>query len=70
MKNTKLRPDPAKNDFESIVSILEWNLAAWPTGKLNRAVDNDNYTCQSSPNDYGQGVYSTTHFRVECKSFL
>lgn len=67
IKNTKLRPEPAKNDFESIVSTLAWNMTAWPNGKLNRAVDNDNYTCQSSPNEHGAGVYSTTHFRVECK---
>ena len=69
IKNTNLPPEPDKNDFESVVSTLAWNMATWPNGKLDRAVDNANYTCQSNNNDFGTGVSSTTHFRVECKFF-
>lgn len=60
-------PDPAKSDFESVVSTLIWNMTAWPGGQLDRSVDNANYTCQSTANSVGAGVSSTTYFRVECK---
>lgn len=40
----------------------------WPAGKLDRIIDNANYTCQSTGNLVSpQGVSSTTYFRVECK---
>ena len=65
-----VEPNFAKNDFESAVSTLTWNIEAWPGGKLDRVIDNANYTCQSTENLVGTRVSSTTYFRVECKSCL
>merc|ERR1712241_407784 len=62
-------PNYAKNDFESVYSTLRFNIDQWPGGKLDRIIDNANYTCQSrswqvsSLQNYG--VTSTTYFRVE-----
>lgn len=67
-------PDFAKNDFESIYSTLYFNIDKWPGGKLDRIIDNANYTCQSKSwqmSGLGQGdtaVSSTTYFRVECNA--
>jgi hypothetical protein len=61
-------PNYAKNDFESVYSTLHFNIDRWPGGKLDRIIDNANYTCQSTENVPGlEGVSSTTYFRVECK---
>ncbi|ODM99879.1 Hemicentin-1 [Orchesella cincta] len=65
IKTSTLPPDPAKSDFESVLSTLTWNLTAWPNGQLDRLHDNANYTCQSTSNSVGAGVSSTTYFRVE-----
>ena len=60
--------DVAKNDFESVISRLSWNIDRWPGGRLDRIIDNANYTCQSTGNSAGSdGVGSTTYFRVECE---
>ena len=68
INTTLVEPDLAKNDFESVRSMLFWNIEEWPGGKLDRVVDSANYTCQSTGNLVGkQGVGSTTYFRVECK---
>jgi hypothetical protein len=58
-------PNYSKNDFESVRSVLTWNLENWPQGRLNRYEDNANYSCRSSANSVGSGVHSATHFRVE-----
>jgi hypothetical protein len=64
----EMSPDVAKNDFESVVSTLEWNVGAWPEKRLDRVIDNANYTCRSTGNLVrGEGVSSTTYFRVECE---
>ena len=61
-------PNFAKNDFESVTSTLNFNIDNWPGAKLDRIIDNANYTCQSTGNLVApQGVSSTTYFRVECK---
>ncbi|KAG7188874.1 hypothetical protein KM043_008480 [Ampulex compressa] len=65
LSNTYHPPDPRTNDFESIQSVLVWNLNAWPDGQLDRTEDNVNFTCLSSGNGIGPGVNSSTHFRVE-----
>ena len=59
----------ATNDFESVNSTLVFNIHNWrSSGKLDRELDNANYTCQSTGNLVGRaGVKSTTYFRVECK---
>jgi len=62
-------PNYAKNDFESVYSILHFNIDKWPGGKLDRIIDNANYTCQSRSWQVSaiqaEGVSSTTYFRVE-----
>nr|CAD7590846.1 unnamed protein product [Timema genevievae] len=65
VNNTILPPDTRSGDFESTLSTLVWNMAAWPGGRLDRIHDNDNYTCQSDDNIAGPGVRSSTIFRVE-----
>ena len=68
-------PNPAKNDFESVYSSLHFNIHRWPGGKLDRIIDNANYTCQSKSwsvtalkeSSISDVVSSTTYFRVECK---
>ena len=63
-----MAPNVAKNDFESVVSRLEWNIENWPGRRLDRVIDNANYTCASTGNLVSsEGVSSTTYFRVECK---
>ena len=62
-------PNYSTNDFESVTSVLSWNLENWPGGQLDRSADNANYSCHSLANDVGGGVASTTYFRVECESF-
>uniref|UniRef100_A0A8D8UIM3 Hemicentin-2 n=1 Tax=Cacopsylla melanoneura TaxID=428564 RepID=A0A8D8UIM3_9HEMI len=58
-------PNLSTNDFESVKSELLWNMNAWPNGQLDPNLDNVNYTCQSSSNEVGQGVKSSTVFGVE-----
>ncbi|XP_044729273.1 hemicentin-1 [Chrysoperla carnea] len=53
------------NDFESIHSILVWNMTAWPNEQLDRLTDNANYTCKSKSNGVGEGVNLTIYFAVE-----
>ena len=65
----RVPPNVAKNDFESVVSRLEWNIENWPGRRLDRVIDNANYTCASTGNLVrADGVSSTTYFRVECES--
>ena len=67
-------PNYAKNDFESVYSTLNFNIDRWPGGKLDRIIDNANYTCQSKSWQMTsmdtEGVSSTTYFRVECKQCI
>ncbi|XP_059086621.1 hemicentin-1-like isoform X5 [Tigriopus californicus] len=66
INTTLVEADLAKNDFESVRSTLIWNIENWPGAKLDRVIDNANYTCQSTGNLVGnEGVISTTYFRVE-----
>lgn len=67
VSNTVIPPNTPTNDFESIRSMLMFNMSAWPGGQLDRIHDSANYTCQSTPNEVGPGVRSSTAFRVECK---
>ncbi|XP_071450004.1 uncharacterized protein nrm [Hetaerina americana] len=65
IRTSELPPDPRTNDFKSVVSTLLWNMSAWPEGRLDRILDNANYTCESTANAVGPGVTSTTFFGVE-----
>lgn len=65
----EMGPDAATNDFESIKSVLIFNIDNWGRqGVLDRVIDNANYTCQSTGNlVQREGVKSTTYFQVQCK---
>lgn len=62
-----LPAEPATGDFESVHSILHFNMSAWPNENLDIYKDNANYSCVSSNNSVGVGVRSATYFGVECK---
>ena len=65
IRTRQVPPNYSKNDFESVKSVLAWNLENWPQGRLSRSEDNSNFTCKTSSNGIGPGVTSSTHFRVE-----
>ena len=65
IRTRQVPPNYSKNDFESVKSVLAWNLENWPQGRLSRGEDNSNFTCKTSSNGVGPGVSSSTHFRVE-----
>ncbi|XP_035207910.1 B-cell receptor CD22-like [Stegodyphus dumicola] len=55
------RPDPRRNLFSSISSVLTWNMSLLPVNSFDYAT----FTCRSSGNEIGAGVSSTMAFRVE-----
>ncbi|XP_033213429.1 uncharacterized protein LOC117170634 [Belonocnema kinseyi] len=65
VSNVHRQHDLRTFDFESIQSILIWNLSAWPNGQLDRIEDNGKYTCESTSNSVGRAVNSNTTFQVE-----
>lgn len=65
--STYLPADPATGDFESTLSVLNFNMTAWPDAQLDIIKDIANYSCTSSSKAEGQGVRSATYFGVECK---
>lgn len=67
IKNTYLPAEPEVGDFESVRSVLHFNMSAWPDKKFDIMRDNANYSCASSSVADGPGVRSATYFGVECK---
>ncbi|XP_055692647.1 hemicentin-1 isoform X6 [Lutzomyia longipalpis] len=65
VKDSYLPADPSTGDFESTLSILHFNMSAWPDEKLDIFRDSANYSCVSSNNSVGGGVRSATYFGVE-----
>uniref|UniRef100_A0A1B6E6D7 Ig-like domain-containing protein n=1 Tax=Clastoptera arizonana TaxID=38151 RepID=A0A1B6E6D7_9HEMI len=65
VQDVTMAPDIATNDFQSVYSMLIWNMSAWPGQQLDRIRDNDYYTCRSTGNEAGPGVNFTTKFAVE-----
>ncbi|XP_059622571.1 hemicentin-2-like isoform X2 [Phlebotomus argentipes] len=65
VRDSYLPPDPSTGDFESTLSILHFNMSAWPDEKLDIFRDSANYSCASSNNSVGGGVRSATYFGVE-----
>lgn len=63
-----LPAEPAVGDFESVLSVLHFNMSAWPEEKLDIYKDNANYSCASFSKSEGPGVRSATYFGVECMS--
>lgn len=64
---TEVPANGKTGDFESVLSVLHFNVSAWPEGRLLNDRDNANYTCESSSVNDGVGVRSTTMFAVECE---
>lgn len=64
-----LPAEPAVGDFESTLSVLNFNMSAWPNKNLDIFRDNANYSCSSRSltDGHGSGVRSATYFGVECK---
>uniref|UniRef100_A0A336K1W8 CSON005257 protein n=1 Tax=Culicoides sonorensis TaxID=179676 RepID=A0A336K1W8_CULSO len=56
IKETLLPADPSTGDFESVLSILYFNITAWQNEKLDIFKDNANYSCVSTHNSVGTGV--------------
>lgn len=66
IRNTYLPAEPAVGDFESVRSVLHFNMSAWPDKKFDIIRDNANYSCASLSTSDGPGVRSATFFGVEC----
>ncbi|KAJ3660556.1 hypothetical protein Zmor_004998 [Zophobas morio] len=64
--NTTHPADYKKNDFESIESILVWNMKNWPDNQLDKRANNSFYTCASfdPPDRHRVGVNFTTEIAV------
>ncbi|XP_055381652.1 putative uncharacterized protein DDB_G0282133 isoform X8 [Condylostylus longicornis] len=60
-----LKENPATGDFESVLSILHFNMSAWPNQQFDMHYDNANYSCVASENEVGAGVRSATYFSIE-----
>lgn len=69
INETFLPADKAIGDFESVLSTLHFNISAWPQQQLDIHQDNANYSCFSSANSQGPGVWSITEFHAECMLF-
>jgi hypothetical protein len=67
IRDSYLPAEPSTGDFESVLSILHFNMSAWPEEKFDIFKDTANYSCISTNNVAGPGVRSTTYFGVECK---
>lgn len=67
VRNAYLPAEPAVGDFESILSVLHFNMSAWPNRQFDILLDNANYSCASSSSVDGPGVRSATFFGVECE---
>lgn len=57
----------ATGDLESVLSVLHFNMSAWPNNKFDVLADNANYSCVSSGNSVGPGIKSSTYFGIQCK---
>lgn len=69
VKEENFKASPATGDFESLLSVLHFNMSAWPNNKFDVLGDNANYSCVSTANSVGPGVRSSTYFSIQCKLF-
>nr|XP_041632279.1 uncharacterized protein LOC108079253 isoform X2 [Drosophila kikkawai] len=65
VKEKYMEASPATGDFESILSVLHFNMPNWPRNKFDIDADNANYSCTSTPNTVGAGIKSATYFSIE-----
>uniref|UniRef100_A0A6P4E4D2 Uncharacterized protein LOC108040062 isoform X8 n=1 Tax=Drosophila rhopaloa TaxID=1041015 RepID=A0A6P4E4D2_DRORH len=56
---------PATGDFESMLSVLHFNMSNWPLAKFDIEADNADYTCVSTNNTVGSSIRSRTYFGIE-----
>lgn len=69
VRSTYMQAEPAVGDFESVLSVLHFNMSAWPQSRFDILADNANYSCASRSVKDGPGVRSATFFGVECEYF-
>ncbi|KAH8258880.1 hypothetical protein KR038_011496 [Drosophila bunnanda] len=65
VKEKYTEASPTTGDFESILSVLHFNMSSWPLNKFDIDADNANYSCTSTPNAVGAGIKSATYFSIE-----
>ncbi|XP_039230059.1 uncharacterized protein LOC6540104 isoform X14 [Drosophila yakuba] len=65
VKEKYMDASPATGDFESMLSVLHFNMPNWPDSKFNIEDDNANYTCVSTGNTVGGSIRSRTYFGIE-----
>jgi hypothetical protein len=65
IRESHVPSEPSTGDFESVLSVLYFNLTSWPNKNLDIHKDNANYSCISSNNSAGSGVNSGTYLAVE-----
>ncbi|XP_055855839.1 uncharacterized protein LOC129919053 isoform X2 [Episyrphus balteatus] len=65
VKEEYMAASPATGDFESVMSVLHFNMTAWPNKRFDIDVDSANYSCVSSNNAVGPGIKSATYFSIE-----
>ncbi|XP_075164374.1 neuromusculin isoform X2 [Haematobia irritans] len=65
VKDKYMDASPATGDFESMLSVLHFNMSNWPNNKFDIEGDNANYTCISTGNAAGSGIKSGTYFSIE-----
>ncbi|XP_077283214.1 hemicentin-1-like [Arctopsyche grandis] len=65
ISNTVIASDSANNYFESMQSVLIFNMSNWPDQVLNRLSNDSNYSCFSVDNGVGPVITSTTMLGVE-----
>ncbi|XP_017487290.1 PREDICTED: uncharacterized protein LOC108375658, partial [Rhagoletis zephyria] len=65
IKEKYLDASPATGDFESMLSVLHFNMSNWPNHKFDIEADSANYTCVSTGNTVGPGIKSSTYFSIE-----
>ncbi|XP_034655580.1 uncharacterized protein LOC117893187 isoform X9 [Drosophila subobscura] len=65
IKEKYMDASPATGDFESMLSVLHFNMSNWPNSKFDISADNANYTCVSTGNSVGPGIKSGTYLGIE-----
>ncbi|XP_070064173.1 uncharacterized protein nrm isoform X6 [Drosophila virilis] len=65
VKEKYMDASPATGDFESMLSVLHFNMSNFPNKKFDIESDNAKYMCISTANAVGPTVNSTTYLSIE-----
>ncbi|XP_017137477.1 uncharacterized protein LOC108152559 isoform X5 [Drosophila miranda] len=65
VKEKYMDASPATGDFESMLSVLHFNMSNWANSKFDILADSANYTCVSTANSVGPGIRSGTYLGIE-----